>query len=93
MTDDVSCLRVEFHGRVQGVGFRMTTARIARRYPVRGTVRNRDDGSVELIVAGTSVAVADFLAELRHAMRGYIESEAESAGPADVGTDRFEIIG
>lgn len=40
-------------GRVQGVGFRHWTARNARELGLRGTVRNRDDGRVELHVAGT----------------------------------------
>jgi acylphosphatase len=92
MTDDATCLRIEFRGHVQGVGFRMTTARIARRHPVGGTVRNCSDGSVELIVAGRQAAIDCFLDDLRSAMRGHIRDEQISAGPAGVGTDRFEIL-
>ena len=43
---------VHFSGRVQGVGFRATTRQIARGYTVSGTVRNLDDGRVELIAEG-----------------------------------------
>jgi acylphosphatase len=39
--------RVVVHGRVQGVSFRETTRRRARRAGVAGWVRNNDDGSVE----------------------------------------------
>lgn len=39
-------------GRVQGVGFRHWTTRNARELGLRGTVRNRTDGRVELHVAG-----------------------------------------
>lgn len=39
-------------GRVQGVGFRHWTTRVARELDLRGTVRNRADGRVELHVAG-----------------------------------------
>lgn len=39
-------------GRVQGVGFRHWTTRNARELDLRGTVRNRPDGRVELHVAG-----------------------------------------
>ena len=45
--------RVLFSGRVQGVGFRWTVNRLARRYPVTGFVRNLRDGRVELVISGT----------------------------------------
>lgn len=44
--------RVTVHGAVQGVGFRWWTAREAARLGVRGWVRNRWDGAVELLVEG-----------------------------------------
>ena len=51
MSDSSAVLRqrVIFRGRVQGVGFRATTASIARRHPVVGYVKNMPDGAVELI--------------------------------------------
>lgn len=39
--------RVVLRGRVQGVGFRYFVLQGARELDVRGTVRNRTDGSVE----------------------------------------------
>jgi acylphosphatase len=39
--------RVVVHGEVQGVFFRETTRRRARRNAVAGWVRNNDDGTVE----------------------------------------------
>lgn len=47
-------------GRVQGVGFRAWTVRRARRLDLRGTVRNRADGSVEIEVEGPDGAVTRF---------------------------------
>lgn len=44
-------------GQVQGVGFRYWTLRTATRLGVRGTVRNADDGSVEVEAAGPSSAL------------------------------------
>ena len=52
-----------YSGRVQGVGFRATTERLAR--AVTGWVRNLDDGRVEMFVQGRSEAVDAFLAEVR----------------------------
>ena len=39
-------------GRVQGVGFRWWTVRMAQRLGLRGWVRNRRDGSVEIQAIG-----------------------------------------
>lgn len=91
MSDQV-CRRVEYRGRVQGVGFRMTAARIARGFPVGGTVRNRSDGSVELIAVGAVKDVDAYLAALRDAMQGNIADEQQSVGPIGIRTDRFEIV-
>lgn len=44
-------------GRVQGVGFRWWTTRQARELGLRGTVRNRRDGDVEVHAAGPADAV------------------------------------
>lgn len=52
-------------GRVQGVGFRAWTVTQARRLGLAGWVRNRLDGSVEVLAAGEAEAL-DRLATLCH---------------------------
>jgi len=37
------------YGRVQGVGFRHFTFRMAQAYGIKGTVKNLSDGSVEVL--------------------------------------------
>ena len=83
--------QVIFTGRVQGVGFRYTTARIATRHAVCGFVRNRSDGTVELVVDGTSDATHAFLEEICSSMDGYIggRDEREIELPGII--DGFEI--
>ena len=58
------CRRVIYHGRVQGVGFRDTTASIARRFPVTGYVKNLPKGTVELVVEGVPKNLDAFVAEV-----------------------------
>ena len=50
-------VRLIVTGRVQGVGYRLWTTRIAARLGLRGWVRNRADGSVEAVVTGPLEAV------------------------------------
>lgn len=65
-------LRVQFTGRVQGVGFRATARSIARRYPITGWVRNEADGSVLLEAQGEAGAVQEFLEAISREMEGLI---------------------
>ena len=51
-------------GWVQGVGFRWWTRRRASDLGLRGTVRNRPDGSVEVHAAGEAATLEAFAAEL-----------------------------
>ena len=50
--------RVVVTGRVQGVFFRDSARREARRHGVTGWVRNRPDGTVEAVFEGEPDAVA-----------------------------------
>lgn len=49
---------LQITGRVQGVGFRYSMQREAKRLDVHGWVRNRRDGSVEALVQGSEAAIA-----------------------------------
>ncbi len=50
-------VRVIVEGQVQGVGYRAWAVREARRFGLRGWVRNRREGSVEAILIGEAEAV------------------------------------
>jgi acylphosphatase len=53
--------QVVVYGRVQGVGFRYSTARRARSLGVAGWVRNRGDGAVEAVFEGSRERVESML--------------------------------
>jgi acylphosphatase len=53
-------------GRVQGVYFRASALREARRLGLTGWVANRADGSVELVAEGEEDQVKDLLAWSQH---------------------------
>ena len=53
--------RVFYSGRVQGVGFRFISERLAREFRVSGSVRNLADGRVELIAQGDAEVVSAYL--------------------------------
>jgi acylphosphatase len=57
--------RAVVSGRVQGVFFRETCERVASGLGVSGWVRNRTDGTVEVVAEGERAAVDDLLAWCR----------------------------
>jgi len=60
---------VVVHGRVQGVWFRGSTQAEALRQGVDGWVRNRRDGSVEVVFEGDQEAVERMMAWCRSGPR------------------------
>jgi acylphosphatase len=72
---------VHYTGRVQGVGFRVTVADIARQYPVTGWVRNLPDGRVQLHAEGSADSVGRFLAAVRARWQRHVEDEQVEERP------------
>ncbi len=57
--------RLTVTGRVQGVGYRDWAAATARRLGLTGWVRNRLDGSVEILAVGDDTAVGRMIEACR----------------------------
>jgi acylphosphatase len=81
----VKSARIIVTGRVQGVGYRMWAERTASALGVKGWVRNRADGSVELLATGEEGAVAQLIEACgkgpRHAaVTGVSVGDAEDDG-------------
>lgn len=88
MARHAESLRVE--GRVQGVGYRWWTVQAATALGLEGWVRNRRDGSVEILAIGDARAV-DTLAEACRQGPSHALVRAVERYPAgDDGTTGFE---
>ena len=83
-------VQVIIRGRVQGVGFRAWTEVTALELGVGGWVRNRRDGSVEALFAGSQEAVRTMIDLCRDGPPGARVDAVDqrSAGPADVALRR-----
>lgn len=73
--------RVVVHGRVQGVFFRDSTRREARRHRLAGWVRNCPDGTVEAWFEG---AIEDVAAMVRWCREGPRHADVEDVEVSDV---------
>jgi acylphosphatase len=58
-------LHAEVYGEVQGVGFRVFVLRHAMDLALTGWVRNRGDGSVELLAEGSRAALESLLENVK----------------------------
>jgi len=84
-------LTAYFSGRVQGVGFRYTTTRVAERFAVSGYVQNLDDGRVKLVAEGDRKELDAFLADVQAAMGRNIRSTDSDRGEATGEFDGFGV--
>ena len=57
--------RISVAGRVQGVGYRAFTVRVATQHGLAGGVRNLDDGRVELEAEGPQDQILSLIDELK----------------------------
>ena len=86
--------RFVVRGRVQGVGFRWFVEREAHILGVAGWVRNRTDGTVEVLAMGTRDQLAGLRSRLREGPRAArVDDVEESEAEAVTGLNSFRIQG
>jgi acylphosphatase len=83
--------RYIFYGRVQGVGFRFTTVRIAKNFKVTGYVKNLDDGTVELVVFGQETEIDKFINQIKSYFKTHITNISITPLPYNEHYKGFEI--
>jgi acylphosphatase len=85
-------------GRVQGVGYRAWTERVALSHGLRGWVRNRHDGAVEAVFIGAEDAVAAMIEACRRGPAGASVEKLDhrEASPGEVklrrGDELFSVL-
>lgn len=85
-------LRIYYSGMVQGVGFRYNVKSVATGFEVTGTVRNLDDGRVELVAEGTQGELEAFRKSIRESgLEHLIRDEQVSWSEANNEFRGFEI--
>jgi acylphosphatase len=79
-----------FHGRVQGVGFRYFTRQLARKYNIAGSIRNKSDGTVELIINDRSNNIDEFIEGIKKG-NGFMQIENIEKYNYDSNADSFKV--
>lgn len=85
-----AAVRLEIEGRVQGVGYRWWTVGVARRLDLRGWVRNRADGSVEVLAIGEARALDGLAAACRQGPSAARVTSVRRSPAEDDGSDGFD---
>lgn len=84
--------RTCYRGRVQGVGFRLTTRNLAAGFVVSGFVRNLDDGRVEVVAEGERAELDRFQTAIAEEFGDQIHGVETQADPqVDVPFEGFTI--
>lgn len=68
-------------GKVQGVGYRMYAAQIAKELQLTGTVRNLTNGDVKLIVQASSEQVAELQRQLQQPAHRFMRVDYVTVRP------------
>jgi acylphosphatase len=81
-------------GRVQGVGFRFFAERVANQLGLRGYVKNRWDGAVEVYAIGDAESLQEFQRHLAEGPRSaHVTGIEESDEPVRKEFSTFRIEG
>ena len=68
-------------GKVQGVGFRWFAREQAQAFGLIGWVRNRADGSVEILASGEPSELQQFKSMIKRGPRGALVEDAQDLPP------------
>ena len=86
-------MQIFYSGRVQNVGFRYTVKTVATGFEITGTIRNLEDGRVELVAEGSKAELEEFQHAVQDSEVGrFIRDESVLWSDAKNEFRGFEII-
>jgi acylphosphatase len=89
---DRRSVRVLIEGRVQGVGYRYWTERVAGELGLAGWVRNHRDGSVEALFSGLAETVAEMLDRCREGPASAVVTSVRIVEETADAPDSFQVL-
>ncbi|MFP7169335.1 acylphosphatase [Terribacillus sp. 7520-G] len=89
----MKCVQMVVGGKVQGVGFRLSAAEIARDLGLAGYVRNEANGTVQVYVEGDPERVEKFINEIRKGPNRFVKVKKVDVVYLEKqqGFERFEV--
>jgi acylphosphatase len=90
---DLETRRYVITGRVQGVGFRWFVEREAAQLGIAGWVRNREDGSVEVMATGSREQQRALRTRLQQGPRAARVDQVQESTAPFLDTQSFRIEG
>lgn len=88
---DYRSVHISIDGKVQGVGFRNWTQRLAGQLGLGGWVRNRSDGTVEAVLCGPRAKVEAALERCRMGPRSAKVTGVTVIGEGTEAVEGFEV--
>ena len=88
----VRTVHVRIAGRVQGVGYRYWTERVAGEIGLNGWVRNRRDGTVEALFSGPPDDIAQMLERCRNGPSSARVTSIDTSEVATAPAPGFDVL-
>lgn len=79
-------------GKVQGVGYRLSTQDEAIKLGVKGWVKNLPDGRVEAVLEGEKMAVEEMIQWCHHGPSGAVVQSVKVEGETPEGFPEFQVV-
>ncbi len=87
----MTTVRLKIKGKVQGVFFRATAREIAEKNNLKGWIKNKSDGAVEVVVTGKKEAVETFIEWCKEGPKRAVIDEVNVTSLDEIIFSEFQI--